>query len=116
MLAFLDEARREQCLSQQAYHAYTAHTLTSAAALGAELDTIRREGVAFDREEHEPNIICIAAPILSGSNRVLGGLSITTSTQRYTLHTLEKFKPDLLKTARKIGEQADLWQFPELQS
>lgn len=115
MLAFLDDARREQCLAQQAYHAYTAHTLTSAAALRAELDSIREEGVAFDREEHEPNIICIAAPILSGSNKVLGGLSITTSTQRYTLQTLEQFKPDLLETARRIGEQADLWQFPELQ-
>jgi DNA-binding IclR family transcriptional regulator len=116
MLAFLDDSGRKQCLSQQAYHAYTAHTLTSAAALSAELETIRREGVAFDREEHEPNIICIAAPILSSSHKVLGGLSITTSTQRYSLQTLENFKPDLLETARKIGEQADLWQFPESQA
>lgn len=116
MLAFLEDSTREQCIKQQAYHRYTAHTLTSAEALRTELDEIRIQGIAFDREEHEPNIICIAAPILSGSDRVLGGLSITTSMQRYTLLTLEELKPDLLETARKIGEQADLWQFPELQA
>jgi IclR family transcriptional regulator, KDG regulon repressor len=116
MLAFLEDATREQCIKQQAYHRYTDNTLTSAEALRAELDEIRLKGIAFDREEHEPNIICIAAPILSGSDRVLGGLSVTTSTQRYALQDLENFKPDLLETARKIAEQADLWQFPEIQS
>nr|WP_067288939.1 IclR family transcriptional regulator [Marinobacterium profundum] len=113
MLAFLDDATREQCIKQQAYHRYTAHTLTSAEALRTELDNIRTQGIAFDREEHEPNIICIAAPILSGTGRVLGGMSITTSTQRYSLETLEKFKPDLLETARRIGLQAEAWRFPE---
>ncbi|UTW10714.1 IclR family transcriptional regulator [Marinobacterium rhizophilum] len=116
MLAFLKDSAREQCIKQQAYHRYTDNTLTSAQTLRAELDEIRVKGIAFDREEHEPNIICIAAPILSGSDRVLGGLSITTSTQRYTLQALENFKPDLLETARKIAEQADLWQFPEIQA
>ncbi len=116
MLAFLDETLREECITQQAYHRYTANTLTSAEALRAELDEIRIQGIAFDREEHEPNIICIAAPILSASNRVVGGLSITTSTQRYSLEALEKFKSALLETAYKIGQQADAWRFPEIQA
>ncbi len=113
MLAFLDTDQREQCILQQAYHPYTAHTLTSADALRKELAEIRLQGVAFDREEHEPNIICIAAPILSQTKRVLGGVSITTSTQRYSLTALEKFKSDLLETANQIAQQAQAWRFPE---
>ncbi len=113
MMAHLDSAECERYLTQQSYHRYTPHTLTSADALRAELAEIRVQGVAFDREEHEPNIICIAAPILSSTQRVLGGLSITTSTQRYSLQALEKFKSALLETAHKIGLQAEVWRFPE---
>ena len=116
MLAFLDPEQRQRLVQQQSYHRYTASTLVSAEALCTELEEIRQQGVAFDREEHEANIICIAAPILSGSNKVLGGLSITTSTTRYSLGQLEEFKQDLLETARNIGQLAESWHFPETNS
>jgi DNA-binding IclR family transcriptional regulator len=111
IMAFMDEKTRAQALKQQAYMPFTANTHTSAESLSKELDEIRREGVAFDREEHEPNIICIAAPILS-NNRVVGALSITSTTQRLSLAKLLKFKPALLKTAGDIGDTAAEWQFP----
>ncbi len=113
MLAFLDEDSQAQLIAQQAYHPFTAQTLTTAQALRRELAQIRAEGVAFDREEHEPGIICIAAPILSATQRVLGGLSITTSTRRYSLEALQGFKTDLIQTASQIARQAELWRFPE---
>ncbi|MEP4468419.1 IclR family transcriptional regulator, partial [Marinobacter alexandrii] len=113
MLAYLQDEERERIIAQQSYHPFTRHTLTTAEALRSELADIREQEVAFDREEHEPNIICIAAPILSPNKRVLGGLSITTSTQRYSLQALEDFKPHLIETARQIGLQAEAWRFPE---
>lgn len=116
MLAFLAQEQRDKFVQQQSYHRYTANTLVSPAALQAELADIREQQVAFDREEHESNIICIAAPILSGRQKVLGGLSITTSTARYSLAQLEGFKADLLETANKIGQVAESWHFPETNS
>ena len=116
MLAYLDDEQRDECITQQSYHCYTPHTLTSAEALRQELIEVRNQGVAFDRQEHEDNIICIAAPILSSTERVLGGLSITTSLQRYSLEQLQQFKPNLLEAARKIGLQAEAWRFPETNS
>jgi DNA-binding IclR family transcriptional regulator len=77
-----------------------------------ELEQIRAEGVAFDREEHEAGIISIAAPILTNGGRVIGALSIATSTTRHSLDSIRAFEPDLLETARKIGEEATAWQFP----
>lgn len=111
IMAFMDDKARAQALKQQSYMPFTDNTHTSAESLSAELDEIRREGVAFDREEHEPEIICIAAPILSG-NRVVGALSITSTTRRLSLAKLLKFKPALLKTAAEIGTTAAEWQFP----
>lgn len=112
MLAFLDEDRLEGVLRKQAFFRYTPNTLTSVNALRAELKVIRSEGVSYDREEHEPGIICIAAPILSRQKRPLGALSVTTSLQRHILEDLEAYRQPLLSAAANIAEAAEAWQFP----
>ena len=112
IMAFLDPPARSWAIEQQAFFAHTPKTLTSARELSDELNTIRAEGVAYDREEHEPGIICIAAPILA-EQRVLGGLSVTTTTARKSLEDLTQLKPDLIATAARIAEAAVTWQFPE---
>lgn len=83
-MAFMDDKSRAEALKQQAYLPFTGNTHSSAESLAENLDEIRRAGVAFDREEHERDTICIAAPILS-NNRVVGALSITSNTQRLSL-------------------------------
>ncbi len=113
MLAFLDDDALEAALDQQSYHRFTASTLGSAEQLRRELDEIRKRGHAFDREEHEPGIICLAVPILSGTGRMKGALSVTVPTSRMTLEGLEKLAPDLKKTAAKIGQEAEAWNFPD---
>ncbi|WP_416359001.1 IclR family transcriptional regulator [Antarctobacter sp.] len=112
MLAFMAPKRLELALLQQAYLKYTPSTHGSAETLVGELQTIRDEGIAYDREEHEQGTISIAAPILSDNGRVLGAASIATSTTHYTLEQLDMFREPLLKTAAKIGAEATSWQFP----
>ncbi|KNG92713.1 IclR family transcriptional regulator [Pseudaestuariivita atlantica] len=112
MLAHLTPDRLQDALSRQSFHDHTPATLDTAIKLMRELDDIRASGVAYDREEHEPGIICIAAPILSSPARVIGALSITTSTARHALDTLDGFKPALLRAAEDIGGAAHDWQFP----
>ena len=70
----------------------------------------------WNREEHEKKIICIAAPILSPQGRVLGGLSVTSTTLRHRLDGLTVFKSDILRTADLIGKDAEVWHFPEQQT
>jgi IclR family transcriptional regulator, KDG regulon repressor len=113
MLAYLGEAELAPLLPQQSFHRFTPNTLTSAAALVAELARIRAEGLARDAEEHEPGIICIAAPILTRGGRVLGAVSVTTSTARRTLSELEAQAPALRRCAASIAEEAAAWRFPE---
>ncbi|MHA7776581.1 IclR family transcriptional regulator [Roseibium sp. M-1] len=112
MLAFVDDAELEHALKKQSFYRYTPATLTSAKELMTEIRQIREAGVSFDREEHEPGIICIAAPILSSKGRPLGALSITTSTQRKSLSDLEALRPDLLSAASQIASAVEHWQFP----
>ena len=111
MLAHLPEAERQAAVRMQAFYPHTEHTITSVAALEAELETIRAEGVAYDRDEHEPGIMCIAAPVLTAGGRLLGALSITSASGN-GLDGLSRHRPALLRTAAEIAAAAETWQFP----
>jgi len=113
MMAYLEPDHLDRIISQQSFHKFTPTTITSGAALRAELAEIREHGYGFDREEHEPGIICVAMPILSETARVVGALSVTSSTQRTNLASLEKLVPLLETAAHHIAEEAASWRFPD---
>ncbi|MGR3570700.1 IclR family transcriptional regulator [Brevirhabdus sp.] len=112
MLAHLSEKALRDALTRQSFHRFTDHTLTDETSLRAELANIRARGFAWDNEEHEPGIRCVAAPILSAQGRVLGALSIT-SAQADAHARLESYAPLILETAEKIAKAAIDWRFPE---
>lgn len=113
MLAFLPESELAAVLRQQSFYRYTPRTLPDAAALCAELAEIRRTGTAFDREEHEPGITCIAKPILGSGGRPLGALSVSCPTARRGLDDLVAYEPGLARTAARIAADAQAWRFPD---
>lgn len=61
---------------------YTPTSLTSLAALERELARVLREGVAYDNEEIEQGLRCIAAPIRDDSGTLVGGLSVSAPAER----------------------------------
>lgn len=113
MLAFMPDAAVEAAISRQSFHRFTSQTLDTPAKLKAELKVIRTQGYAFDREEHEPGIICCAAAIRSRSGRVLGALSVTSTTDRTNLAALEAQASRITDTAALIAAEAESWRFPE---
>ncbi|MGP4028802.1 IclR family transcriptional regulator [Actinomadura sp. 3N407] len=53
--------------------------------LAKELETIHREGVAYDREESGRGIVCAASPVLGPDGLVLGALSVSGWSNRMRL-------------------------------
>lgn len=113
MLAWLPDADLARALERQAWHAFTPKTITGAARLREELAAIRARGHAFDDEEHEPGIICVAVPVLSRAGRVLGALSVTSTTARTTLDGLAMNLPGMRRAAEEIAGEATDWRFPD---
>lgn len=113
MLAYLPDDALHTVLRRQSFHRFTPHTYGTPDALIAELRAIRVRGHAFDREEHEPGIICVAVPILTRAGRVIGAISLTSTTQRTTLMALEAYADQIRQTAGKIAAEAESWRFPE---
>lgn len=113
MMAFLDDDTLEAALAQQSWHRFTDTTLTDPAAMRAALTQIRDDGHAFDREEHEPGIHCIAMPILSDGGRVEGAVSVTSSTDRGDLEQMMRHLPDLRQAVKDIAGDLRDWRFPD---
>lgn len=114
MLAYLPDEQLADCLMRQSFNPFTARTLTSEKALCAELEAIRRRGHAFDREEHEPGIICVAVPILGRGKVLYGGLSATMPGTVGDMDVLEKLAPTLKEAARTIASDASMRMAPTL--
>lgn len=113
MLAFLPTEQQDSAIARQSFYRHTPQTMTTPDALRQELRAIRERGHAFDREEHEPGIICCAVPILSRAGRVLGAISVTSTTTRTTLGALEQEAPRIKEIAARIAADAESWRFPE---
>ena len=62
---------------------FTATSLTTLPALEKELDRVRRHGVAYDNEEIEQGLRCIAAPVRDDTGELVAGLSVSAPAERY---------------------------------
>lgn len=113
MLAQLAPEQAEAVIAQQSFHRFTPQTLCTPEDLRAELGAIAARGHAYDREEHEPGIICIAAPILGETGRLFGALSVTSSTGRTSLSELDAHLPLLRDAAAAIARDLSTWRFPD---
>jgi len=74
----------------------TPHSLTTLAMLEKELDKVRRHDIAYDDEEAELGLKCVAAPIRDDEGHIVAALSVSAPADRHD--------PDW---ARQVKETAD---------
>lgn len=64
----------------------TEHSLTSLTALNKALKIVRDSGVAFDNEEAELGLRCVAAPVRDDRGDLVGAISVSSPTERFGDH------------------------------
>ncbi|WP_218925630.1 IclR family transcriptional regulator [Microcella indica] len=99
MLAFAPLFIQEQVLEGE-FLPYAPGTIRSRAELESELESARRWGVAYDREESTAGVVCAAAPILSLDGALLGGLSVSS---RVGQMNLQQVAPAVHTAALTLG-------------
>jgi DNA-binding IclR family transcriptional regulator len=92
-LSALSDEALERRIAALRFHLHTPATLPDADALRREIAEIRRSGVAYDREEHEAGIHCVAAPIHSPSRDFVAGVSVTAPAYRIPMAKLRQWEP-----------------------
>lgn len=75
----------------------TSASITDLSRLEKELDRVRRHAVAFDLDEVESGVRCIAAGIRDNTGELIAGLSLSTPSER--------FNPDWAPLVRETAER-----------
>lgn len=103
-LAFLGEDEVEKLYSKNKLVSFTENTLSSLDGLKEELDKIREEGYAIDKEEHDIGVRCVAAPIRDYTRRVVGAVSLSGPSMRFTEKRIdEELVPIVVREGRYLS-------------
>ncbi len=81
----------------------TPHSLTTLGALEKELDKVRRHGVAYDDEEAEIGLKCVAAPIHDDEGSVVAALSVSAPADRHDPDWARQVKLTADAVSRTLG-------------
>lgn len=81
----------------------TPASITTLPALEKELDRVRRHGVAFDLDEVEAGVRCIAAGIRDDDGVLIAGLSLSTPSERFNPDWAPLVKETADEISRALG-------------
>lgn len=93
---------------------FTANTITKISGLMKEIECIRKTGNAWDREEHETGIHCVAAPVKSSDGTIAAGISVTGPVFRISAKDLENWSGLVRNTAHDIMSDMAIKLSPRL--
>jgi IclR family acetate operon transcriptional repressor len=103
---YLAHAPESVTLGDEPLEGFTPSTRTSPAMLAAELDRIRRQGYAENRDEWIPGLSAIAAPVFAGGRMVAALAAATSSPRLEVLHSFA-IASRVFEAARRIGERME---------
>ncbi|MCC7335020.1 MAG: IclR family transcriptional regulator [Pirellulaceae bacterium] len=79
-------------------------TITDSQELALHLNEIRRQGYAFDDEEHEPGVRCMAAPVTL-SDSTIAVIGISGPSVRITDQRIAPIAQLLIETAGRLSQE-----------
>lgn len=103
LLAAMRTASLQQYLRDYEPKAYTPNTITDRARLLAELDDVRRSGLAFDDAEFHPELRCVASPVRDFTGQVIGALAVSGPAWRLSLQGLQEKSLVLQEFAERLS-------------
>lgn len=103
ILAYLPEEERDQIIADFEFKPFTQNTVQSGEMLLAQLEEIRRNGYAIEREELEYELVCVAVPVLNRIGYPAAAISCSGPKSRMTEEKLLECRLALSACARRLS-------------
>ena len=103
ILAHLPSSVVLDILERKGMAMHTDKTITDKDVFIKELIQVKQNGYAFDLEENEYGISCIAAPIFDHLGKVISAVSVSGPTIRMTGERMEHLKTRMLHIGKQIS-------------
>jgi IclR family KDG regulon transcriptional repressor len=82
---------------------YTPKTITSMAALDAEMARIRSSGIAINAGEYRTDVVALAAPVRDPSDQVIGAVGISGPLSRMPRQRVKQLIPIVIEAGEAIS-------------
>ncbi|MFE1310620.1 IclR family transcriptional regulator [Streptomyces sp. NPDC058755] len=105
MLAHLPAQERAALVTEAGLKKLTPHTISSKAKLEKNLAEARERGYAWTLEELEIGLHAMAAPIRDREGQVIGSISASGPSYRFTEERMHELAPVLVKGAEEISHR-----------
>ena len=105
LLAFLPDPELSRVLKQITLRRLTPRTITSKLVLDQQLRKFRRLGYAWESNEGEWGVACVAAPVFGPSHEVVAAISLTGTTQQITKSRIPALGALVRRYAENISTQ-----------
>ena len=102
LLSRMDDTRQRQVLAAGKLEQFTPHTLTDPEAMIADLRETKARGYAFDGEERNIGMRCIAAPVFNVFGEAVAGISVSGPTSRITDDRIQALASDVMAAAERL--------------
>ena len=107
MLLNYNESKIDQLIQIRGLQKFTENTLVTKEALMNELKIVSEAGYAYDNEECEVGMRCVATPVYDYTGKIIAGLSVSGPSIRMTGDHLKNILDSLISAAsdasRKLG-------------
>jgi DNA-binding IclR family transcriptional regulator len=110
LLAGLNGERLREVFESIKYEKFTPNTIVSEEELKLEIELVREKGWAVDNEEHEPNIRCIAAPIIDYTGKVIAAISVSGESRIIKPESDLEIAGYVVETAGNISKRMGFFQ------
>jgi len=104
ILAYVSEEELSSIVKKKDLHRYTPKTITSLTALKLHLRKVRESGYAFDDEEFNPGVRCLAVPIRNHRGEVIASIGISGPASRIVPDRV----PQLVEIIKNIADQVSM--------
>jgi DNA-binding IclR family transcriptional regulator len=105
MLSLLGDRELDTLLANAPFKRYTPNTITDPNVYKTEIDTVRREGIAFDREEYIEGMVALGVPIDISSRHVQAAIWVVGLKQQLARDALQLLPPLLKDISDNIHQR-----------
>lgn len=103
LLAYKGKKERDKFYWETEFHALTPHTITDRGVMEEQVQQIKANGYAFDNEEGQSGLKCVASPVFDYDGNVIAAISVSAPSYRMDEEKVALIVKDVVKIAREIS-------------
>ena len=103
LIAFLPNDELDYLLRTKDFARHNSRTIISKSALRRELTLVKLSGYALDKEEDEPGVSCIGAPVFDENGKVVAAISVAGTTSQIGIDRVPTLAGQVKRTAHGIS-------------